>query len=118
MSLRVSSVQPFQSKPLDDELTAINLQIEELELVPTFRKGKYPVDRPPDFEVATTSFKAELEEYKTFLGDQKLARRMGTAVHTDEAIIGDLTAQEIQSHADRRFTLQLSNDHPEFERSR
>jgi hypothetical protein len=40
---------------------------------------------------------------------------MDAAVHTDEAIINDLTAQEIQSHEDHCFVLQLSNDDPEIE---
>jgi hypothetical protein len=115
MSACVASIQPFHSDPLDDELAALTLQLEELGLVSASGKGKYPINHPPDFEVAFSSFQAELEEHKIFLGDQMLAQSMGAAVHTDEAIIGDLTAQEIQSHADHRFVLQLSNDDPEIE---
>lgn len=105
----------FHSEPLGDELAALSLQLEELGLRSASGKGKYPVDHPPDFEIAFSSFQAELEMYRTFLGDQRLAQSMGAAVHTDEAIISDLTAQEIQSHADHHFVLQLSNDDPEIE---
>lgn len=108
-------IQSTHPGAVDDELAALTLQLEELGLRTTFGKGKHPVDHPPDFEVAFTSFQEELVKYKTFLGDQKFAQSMGTAVHTDETIIGSLTAQEIQSHADRRFVLQLSNDDPEIE---
>jgi hypothetical protein len=108
------STQPTHLTLFNDEL-ALTLQLEELGLITASGKGKHPVDHPPDSEVALANFQAELENYKTFLGDQRLAQSMGTAVHTDEAIIGDLTAQEIESHADRRFVLQLSNDDPEIE---
>jgi hypothetical protein len=108
-------MQAFHPAPLDDELAALSLQLEELGLFHACGKGKHPIDRPPDFAIAFSSFQAELEKYKTFLGDRKLAQSMGTAVHTDEAIIGDLTAQEIQCRADHLFVLQLSNDDPEIE---
>ncbi|KAI8930947.1 hypothetical protein NX059_011962 [Plenodomus lindquistii] len=101
--------------PQADELAALALQLEELGLASTSAKGKYRLDHPPDFEVALSSFQAECEAYMTFLGDQKLAQSMGAAVHTDEAIISNLTARELQSHADRQFVLQLSNDDPEIE---
>jgi len=115
MSASVASIQPFHPAPVDDELAALTLQLEELGLVSDSSKGKHPIDQPPDFEVAFTSFQAELEEYKTFLSDQKLAQSIGAAVHADGNLIGDLTAQEIQSHADHRFVLQLSNDDPDIE---
>jgi hypothetical protein len=73
------------------------------------------VDQPPDFRVAVSGFQTELKKYKNFLDDQKLARSIGAAVHTDGALIGHLTAQGIQSHAGHRFVLQLSNDDPEIE---
>jgi hypothetical protein len=108
-------VAPFHPTPLDDEVAALTFQLEELGLVASSSKGKHPIDQPPDFEVAFASFQVELEAYKTFLGDQKLAQSYGAAVHTDGPIIADLTAQEIQSHEDHRFALQLSNDDPQIE---
>jgi hypothetical protein len=101
--------------PLDDELVALTLQLEELGLVSQSAKGKHPVDQPPDFEVAFTSFRADLDEYKTFLEDQKLAQSIGAAVHTDGPLIGAFAAEEAQSLQDRRFVLDLSNNDPETE---
>jgi hypothetical protein len=115
MSASVASTKPFQPTPLDDEVTALVLQLEELGLNSETGKGKHPIDQPPDLEVAFASFHAELEIYKTFLGDQKFAHSMGAAVHADEALIGEFTTQEVQSHADHRFVLQLTNDDPDIE---
>lgn len=113
--MSVATIYPFHPTPLDDELVALTLQLEELGLFSDAGKGKHPVDHPPDSEVAFASFQAELQEYKTFLGDQKLAQSISAAVHADGALIGDLAAQELQSHQDHRFVLQLSNDDPEIE---
>jgi hypothetical protein len=115
MSASITTVRPFHPIPLDDELAALTLQLEELGLASQSGKGKHPVDHLPDSEVAFASLQAELEEYKTFLADRKLAQSIGAAVHTDGALIGALTAEEIQSHEDHRFVLQLSNDDPEIE---
>jgi hypothetical protein len=117
MSVCAVPTQRIHSTLVDDELAALTLQLEELGLITASRKGKHPVDHPPDVEVAFASFQAELEEYKTLLHDQKLAQSIGAAVQTDEATIGSIIAQEIQSHADHRFVLQLSNDDPEIEAS-
>lgn len=115
MSTCVVPTQRTHPTSVDDELSAITLQLEELGLIAASRKGKHPVGHLPDSEAAFASFQAELEEYKTVLGDQKFAQSMGFAVHTDEAMIDTLTTQETQSYADHRFAIQLSTDDPEFE---
>jgi hypothetical protein len=109
------SMQASLPLPLDDEFVALALQLEELGLVSQSGKGKHPVDQLPDFEVAFASFQADLEDYKTFLEDQKLAQSIGAAVHTDGPIIGAFAAEEAQSLEDRRFVLELSNNDPEIE---
>jgi hypothetical protein len=113
--MSVATSYPFHPTQLDDELAALMFQLEELGVASEAGKGKYPVDYPPDSEVAFASFQAELQEYKTFLGDQKLAQSIGAAVHADGALIGDFAAQELQSHEDHCFVLQLSNHDPEIE---
>jgi hypothetical protein len=115
MSASVASYQPFQPTSLDDELAALTFQLEELGLASQSGKGKHPVDHPPDFEIAFASFQAEIEQYKTFLADQKLAQSIGAAVHTDGILIREFTAQEVESHEDHRFVLQLCADDPEIE---
>ncbi|KAH4007037.1 hypothetical protein HBI56_033900 [Parastagonospora nodorum] len=113
--MSVTALRPSHPIPLDDEIAALAFQLEELGLQSESSKGKHPIDRPSNFEVVFAAFQAELEEYQAFLADQKLAQSIGAAVHSDGAVIGDLTAQEIQSHEDHRFVLQLSNDDPEIE---
>lgn len=115
MSASAAFIPAAHQTPLDDELAALALQFEELGVLSEPGKGKHPIDQPPDFEVAFASFQAELENYRTLLSDQKLAQSIGAAVHTDGALIGDITAQELQSHADHRFVLQLSNNDAEIE---
>ncbi|KAH4098734.1 hypothetical protein HBH46_153890 [Parastagonospora nodorum] len=113
--MSVTALRPSHPIPLDDEIAALAFQLEELGLQSESSKGKHPIDRPSNFEVVFAAFQAELEEYQAFLADKKLAQSIGAAVHSDGAVIGDLTAQEIQSHEDHRFVLQLSNDDPEIE---
>ncbi|KAI4694851.1 hypothetical protein J4E81_006454 [Alternaria sp. BMP 2799] len=100
---------------MDDELAALTLQLEELGVYSDSGKGKHPVNQPPDVDVAYGQFQAELQAHRDFLADQKLAQSMGAAVHSDSVIIGDLTSQDVQAHADRRFALELSNNDPEIE---
>jgi hypothetical protein len=107
--------QASHASHLDDELAALTLQLEELGIFSQGSKGKHPVDHPPDIDVAFSSFQAELQAYKTFLDDQKLAQSIGAAVHSDSVIIGELTSQDVQAHEDRRFALELSNTDPEIQ---
>lgn len=100
---------------LDDELTALMLQLEELGVYSNTGKGKHPVGRPPNIEIVYDQFQAELRDYKTFLDDQKLAQSIGAAVHTDGAIIEDVLSQNVQAHEDHRFAMELSNNDPEIE---
>jgi hypothetical protein len=113
MSVVVS--QSSHPGPLDDELAALTLQLEEIGLFSQGGKGKHPIDQPPDIDVAFANFQVELQSYKTFLDDQKLAQSIGAAVHSDSFLIGDLTSQDVQAHEDRRYALELSNNDPEIE---
>jgi hypothetical protein len=115
MSASTTTIQPYHPTPLDDELAALTLQLEEFGLASESSKGKHPIDNPPDFEVAFASFQAELEQYRSFLNDQILAQSIGAAVHTDVILIGNITSQDIQAHDDRRYALQLSNNDPNIE---
>jgi hypothetical protein len=113
----MSVVVPYASQPgpLDDELTALTLQLEEIGLYSQGGKGKHPVDHPPDVDIAFANFQAELHSYKTFLDDQKLAQSIAAAVHSDSLLIGDLTSQDVQAHENRRVALNLSITDPEIE---
>lgn len=115
MSALTSAVRPCHPTLLDDELAALTLQLEEFGLASESSKGKHSINNPPDFEVAFSSFQAELEQYRIFLSDQKLAQSIGAAVHTDATVIGDITSQDVQAHEDRRYAVQLSNNDREIE---
>ena len=115
MSASATAIQLFRPTPLDDELAALTLQLEELGLFSRTEKGKYTSGHLPDAEVAFTNFQNELEDYKAFLGDQKLAQSIGAAVHSDGLLIGDITSQDVLAHEDHRIALQLSNNDPEIE---
>jgi hypothetical protein len=115
MSAATMPTQASPLMPLDDEFIALTLQLEELVLVSQSGKGKHPIDQPSDFEVAFANFQADLEDYKMFLEDKKLAQSIGAAVHTDGPIIGAFAAEEAQSLEDRRFVLELSNNDPGME---
>jgi hypothetical protein len=115
MSASTTTIPSCHPTPLDDELAALTLQLEEFGLASESSKGKHPVDNPPDFAVAFASFQAELEQYRIFLNDQKLAQSIGAPVHTDATSIGNITSQDIQAHDNRRCALQRSNNDPNIE---
>src|SRR5689334_2328608 len=94
------TLHPSPPTLLDDEITALALQLEEIGMYSQSKKGKYAVNQPPDIEVAYASFQAELDNYKAFIEDQQLARSIGAAVDSDGAVIAQLTSAEIQSHED------------------
>ncbi|KAL1794057.1 hypothetical protein ACET3X_007478 [Alternaria dauci] len=107
--------QSSHASGIDDELAALTLQLEELGVYSDAKKGKHPIDQPPDTDVAYSQFQAELQAYEDFLADQKLAQSIGAAVHSDGIVIEDLTSQDVRAHEDRRFALELSNNDPEIE---
>jgi hypothetical protein len=111
-----TTVQPCHPPAFDDELAAIALQLEELDLYSQISKGKHAVDNPPDIETAYFNFQAEIEGFQLFLADQQLAHSMAAAVHSDEALIADLTSRDVRTHEDRRVALQMSNTDPGIER--
>jgi hypothetical protein len=97
---------------LEDEVAALTLQLEEIDRFSQTGHGEHLVDHPLYVDVAYTKFYNELEAYRTFINDQKLAQSIGAAVHFDSLLIGDLTLKDVQALADRRFALELSNSDP------
>jgi hypothetical protein len=110
-----TTVQPSHPTFLDDEITALALQLEELGVYSENSKGKHPANKARDVDVAFASFQAELEAYNAFLIDHRLAESIGNAVHTDGALIAGIVSQDIQCQEDRRAAVQMSNDDPEIE---
>jgi hypothetical protein len=106
-------IQPSHPNNLDDEIAALTLQLKEIKyLNETSKKGKYPVDKIPDLEVAYANYLAEIETHLGFLKDVKLAHSIANAVDTDARLIAEMSQQEAQAQDDRRYARQISTDHP------
>ncbi|KAF2796595.1 hypothetical protein K505DRAFT_400921 [Melanomma pulvis-pyrius CBS 109.77] len=115
MSASTISIQTSHPSFLDDEITALSLQIEEINYRDETRKGKYPVHDIPDLEVAYTNYLSEIEKHLTFLNDVKLAHSIAQAIDSDAPVIKELMQGESQAQEDRRLAVQMSNNDPELE---
>lgn len=103
-------VQSSHALLLDDEITALALQLEEIGIHEEKGKGKYPVGNPPDTKFAFDSFQAEIIAHLTFLKDLKLAHSIAHAVDRDAQAIAELTEEQVQE--DRRYAIRLSGEKP------
>ncbi|EME79959.1 uncharacterized protein MYCFIDRAFT_56529 [Pseudocercospora fijiensis CIRAD86] len=110
-----ASLPPAHATIVDDETIALARQLEEIGLFMQGSKGKHPIGCPPDLEVAFKSFQDELNSYKCFLEDQRLAQSIAAAVHDDSAIIAEMTAKELQCHRDRRMAFELVEGSDEYQ---
>ncbi|XTI85117.1 hypothetical protein V2W45_224556 [Cenococcum geophilum] len=88
MSACTIAIQPCHPNRLDDEITALALQLEEIITFSDNKKGKYAADIPPDFD---------------------------SAVYNDGPVIAEIAASEIQANQDRQVALDLSENDPTFE---
>jgi hypothetical protein len=97
---------------LDDEMTALTLQLEEVGIFDKRSKGKHPVGCPPDSKVAFDSFQAEVAAHLDFLRDLKLAHSMAHAIDTDAQAIAELLGPDKQLEEDRRLAVRLHSEEP------
>lgn len=63
----------------DDDINAINLQLQEIQSYSSSGKQKHPEGRPLDHEIAIHDFETELERLLIVLGDQRFARSIQRA---------------------------------------
>lgn len=104
---------PTQSIPLDDEILALTLQLEEISYRNETRKGKNAANKVPDLEVAYADYLAEIETQLTSLKDIRLAHSIANAVDTDAQAISELAQAETQAQEDRQYAMRFnSNDAP------
>ncbi|KAL1959908.1 hypothetical protein VTO42DRAFT_576 [Malbranchea cinnamomea] len=108
MSYVITSMRPASQVYLDDEIAALALQLEEINCHSENSKGKYPEERPPDSEVAFSSFQAEIQAHISFLNDLKLAHSIAQAVDTDGQVIAAITGEEADARQDRQLALQVN----------
>ncbi|KAF3032168.1 hypothetical protein E8E12_002561 [Didymella heteroderae] len=100
---------------LDDEITALTLQLEEFNYREETKKAKYPVNDIPDLEVAYASYLNEIEAHLSFLRDVKLAHSIANAVDTDAQAIAEATQENQQAQDDHSMAVQMSAEDPELE---
>lgn len=89
----------------EHKISALALQLEEIQAFFRNSKGKNAADKPTDIDTVYSTFQAELGAHSAFLADQQLARSIATAVHTDGALVTALANQAIKSNEDRRVAL-------------
>ncbi|KAJ6197792.1 hypothetical protein J3E72DRAFT_219130 [Bipolaris maydis] len=105
--------QPSCPSYLDDCITALTLQLEEITYHnETSNKGKYPADKVPDHNVACASYLSEIRDHLQLLEDTKFAHSIANAVYTDAELITQMAQQEAQAQDDRIYARQISTDHP------
>lgn len=108
--------QPAPQAYLDDEITALALQLEEINCHDENSKGKHRADKPPDVDVAFSSYQAEVQGHIQFLNDLKLARSIAQAVDTDSQAIAEAMQGESQVQQDRLLALGFNEgENPETE---
>jgi hypothetical protein len=113
--MSVLSEQATHPYHLDDEITALILQLEEINYREETKKAKYTSNNVPDLEVAYADYLSEIESHLAFLKDLKLAHSIANAVDADAEAIAELTRGESQANEDRRLAVQMSSDDPELE---
>ncbi|EME42772.1 hypothetical protein DOTSEDRAFT_176057 [Dothistroma septosporum NZE10] len=106
----MASIVATDHHAFDEDIDLIAMQMEELELFTKNDKGKYCADDPPDLNLALQVYLEDLQTYKRYLDDHKLAQSIGIAVHQDEAMIAALTSEDLTAHEDRQMALRLNED--------
>lgn len=88
MSTFSSTDEPSCPSYLDDCITALTFQLEEITYhSETSNKGKYPADKVPDHNVACASYLLEIRDHLQLLEDTKLAYSIANTVYTDAELI-------------------------------
>lgn len=100
---------------LDDEITALTLQLKEMNYREGIKKAKYPVNDVPDLEIAYTSYLNEIEAHLSFLRDVKLAHSIANAVDADAQAIAEAAQENQRAQNDHLMAVQMSTEDPELE---
>jgi hypothetical protein len=97
---------------VDDDINAINLQLQEIDSHSGSQKQRDLEGRASDYEVAIQDFKAELEGYLLFLGDQRFARVGQNNTDNSIAAIPEHTAGEDEACMDRDMAQGINCESP------
>jgi len=99
--------------PFDDDIYALNLQLEEIEAQRERQTGKWREDSPPDYALAFLDFETELKKAIQLVEDLRIAHSIAQAVDLDAAAIRQVNTEESQAHQDRNIALKLQDDNAE-----
>jgi hypothetical protein len=109
---RYHSLEPLGTA-VDDEISALGLQLEELQVYRDADKRKYIAGRAPDIEVALSVFQEDIQRHVIFLGDLLHAHSIARAVDADARAIASAVQDEIRGEEDRRLAAQMSDGNHE-----
>lgn len=93
-----------------DELTALlvlSLQLEDVNALLQGSKGKNPVGKPSDADIALSAYRAELLNNKTTIEDRRMGRSISDAVRDDGSIIATVREEERSATQDREMACRL-----------
>ena len=93
---------------VDDDIELLKQQLEEIVFHNETSKGKHAAHKPPDNELAISTFQADVEAYLGVLCDKKLARSVAAALERDATIIEQITREEELAQQDRELALRIS----------
>lgn len=102
------AAHPAQQAYFDDEITALAVQLEEINCREENSKGKSRADEIPDIDVAVSTYQLEVQAHIQFMHDLKLAHSIASAVDTDGQAIAEATQGESQAQQDRQLALQVN----------
>lgn len=98
---------------VDHDIEALRQQLEEILRHNESSKGKHAAYKPPDNELAISTFQADVEAYLVVLSNQKIARSVAAAIETDATIIAQITREENCAQRDRELALRISGENVE-----
>ena len=108
-------VQAAYAKNSEDEIAGLKLHMEDIGEREESKKAKYPMNNPPDLEIAYGIYLAELRNYLQIWTDLKLAHSIANAVDSDAQVIAELSQAETQDEEDRQVAIRMSHGDPGFE---
>jgi hypothetical protein len=109
------ALQSSLTNLLEDEMVALTLQLDEINIREESAKGKHRADDVPDLELAYSSYSTDIKARLAFLKDSRLAHSMATAVNRDARAIALAIESEEQARQDRHYATRLSNQQPNID---
>ena len=98
---------------VDDDIEVLRHQLEEIVFHNESSKGKHAADKPPDHEIAISTFQADIEAYIEVLSDRGFAHSVAAALEQDATIVAQIAREEDLAQRDRELALRISGGNVE-----